>query len=413
MNVLKKEEGITLMVMVITVVILAILFAVTIEELTGNSGFITQIKSTAERENVEIDSNQRKIDHLKEGMQDQENDGVNSIPIENNINLAISNTQDKQCTVKLNIPTFKDNITKIEYRIAKQDQSYSNWMQYSQNPISLEYTFYEMELEEDYKIQAKLTYLDETEQEGELLSNEITVRVYDPIQRYGNLVNGYIAKGHPEDTWKLLYCDDDYAYLIADIPKYHNSSSNYHQQQDGTSIGVIGRRLNPTFETEVGFSEKQNGYAISGIEYLTNTSQWEDYLDEDGNALYAIGSPTFELFANSYNHLTSNTIIPIAVNSDEPVEEEEVWKQNCGYVLNTEMQLEKDGILTMYAGNTLLASPRYTESNGSTDGILRTYVSSNRLFLSYTTIYNYTSFYYRPVVCMPRNKIYGYELTAE
>ena len=45
-------------------------------------------------------------------------------------------------------------------------------------------------------------------------------------------------------------------------------------------------------------STNDNAKAVA---YLMDQNVWDEYKDSEGNAAYAIGSPTLELYANSYN----------------------------------------------------------------------------------------------------------------
>lgn len=61
MNVYKNEKGVTLIALVITMTILALLFSAVLNELLGNSSFISQMRQTRTEEEMSQKSRPRSI----------------------------------------------------------------------------------------------------------------------------------------------------------------------------------------------------------------------------------------------------------------------------------------------------------------------------------------------------------------
>ena len=143
--------------------------------------------------------------------------------------------------------------------------------------------------------------------------NEITIGDAVDSDRYGDKVD-YVSK-YEEDSgttlgWRLFYKDNNYAYIICDklVGEYRPSDyyANKERYQDGSKVSVIGKKLNPIL-LKVGkhFKETYNQPNIKANAWFTDTDFWKDYEDKEGKALYAIASPTLDLFLASFNATAS------------------------------------------------------------------------------------------------------------
>ena len=128
--------------------------------------------------------------------------------------------------------------------------------------------------------------------------------------KYGWKVKEYQVEKNETGCWRLFYQDTNYTYLISDncIGDYCPSDM-YTTVRDekgelkyktGKDVSTIGQKLNPTISSL--FIESNETETIRATAWLTDTSDssmWSKYKNAD--AVFAIGSPTAELFSASYN----------------------------------------------------------------------------------------------------------------
>ena len=127
-------------------------------------------------------------------------------------------------------------------------------------------------------------------------------------------MDGYISQKEKDEginlTWRIFYHDDNYVYLISSkedgsntvescqLDQYPGSTKTYNGSADITDSFL--QSLNSQWFGVLGStpSTKNNAKAVA---YLMDQEVWDEYKDSEENAAYAIGSPTLELYANSYN----------------------------------------------------------------------------------------------------------------
>ena len=128
---------------------------------------------------------------------------------------------------------------------------------------------------------------------------------------------------------------------------------------------------------------------------------WDEYKDSEGNAAYAIGSPTLELYANSYNKTS------IANSREHQIEITDCT--SIGYSENT-----SNGWLSTEFNNGIynngsssywwLASPYYISSIGVFN------VDGYRGYLGYNSVISSSGL--RPIVIIPKSK-FQYKIVPE
>ena len=143
----------------------------------------------------------------------------------------------------------------------------------------------------------------------------------NPQKYYGAKVTNYTAGGA---TWRIFYVDtaDKYkdgtntVYLIAEYDDNRvqalgtkNADNTYTVNAYQSSTTKI-REMNPTWKeyrqsvAESDWSENEKAAA-----YLCDTSKWTTYYDST-KANYAIGGPSLEMYADSYNKThNSNSLV--------------------------------------------------------------------------------------------------------
>ena len=170
---------------------------------------------------------------------------------------------------------------------------------------------------------------------------------------YGEKVTNYTANGA---TWRIFYVDTtnkygdgiNSVYLIADYDdnrtqilgtKTNNEYKAYAYQSDKTKI----REMNPTWNeyrkniAESNWSENEKATA-----YLCDTSKWTTYCDIT-TAKYAIGSPSLEMYADSYNMTHDSTSI---IYTCTPTVGTEATNVGNGYFVGTNGVYLNNGLYT-------------------------------------------------------------------
>ena len=221
------------------------------------------------------------------------------------------------------------------------------------------------------------------------------------IEKYGYIVPEYTVKSSEMSTnvWKLFYQDNNYTYLITDETVGKYKPSDYYttieneadelKYQTGADVSIVGQRLSSKL-LEAGnfFTEINTNINMRTTAWLTDTSEtsmWNEYKNSD--AVFAIGSPTIELYVASFNATSDlNSASKITLEVD-----------NYGYKSDTSSnQLKMNYNYGIYNNNSLnwwIASPA---ANSGGYGLL----ISNRGNFNTTTI-TFCSSGVRPIVCIP------------
>ena len=135
------------------------------------------------------------------------------------------------------------------------------------------------------------------------------------VGNYGKKVVGYSSKAESGYTgdWRLFYQDAEYTYIIMDgVTEEEYKPRDYYttvQKEDGTlkyqtgaDVSEVGQNLSSMLEENGTFFIEDNANTnIRTTAWLTDTEYWEEYTDEAGNAIFAIASPTAELYVASFN----------------------------------------------------------------------------------------------------------------
>ncbi len=130
------------------------------------------------------------------------------------------------------------------------------------------------------------------------------------VINYGDKVNYVSQKEETEGinlTWRIFYDDENYVYLISskqdgsntvDSCVLYDYISNYETGSEAVQQDL--RYLNSKWYETLGDTPSTYSNA-KAVAYLMDQNIWSEYKDSTGNASYAIGGPTLELFRNSYN----------------------------------------------------------------------------------------------------------------
>ena len=366
---LEKNKGITLIALVITIIVLLILAGVTIATLTGNNGILT--KATQAKEEMTQASAEEKVN--VEVLGSYGNDG--------NINMDMLN----------------ENLQNVE------SLTYNGEKLSSDNVIS------------------KLPAIVNVDGYDVLISgpaDAATVKE-NASMYYGAEVTGYECESDGVSKWRIFYSDGTSIYLIADdyihydnTPETkqgnklfpygdyrYNFESVYKDYNGSNSINDkvkiwLGKYLS------YGSNATNTQGSINGVAYMLDTDIWNDYVG--GDAQYAIGGPTIEMFCESYKDTHPDKYIEYdAVTNGYKIK----WNTDTEYATDLELVEDYNHIYVRSDGNINTAFGMWIASP-SADNI-RNLIATNKNSI---TRGQYNHYYgnlwgLRPIVCLDSNVI--------
>ena len=266
-NSLKANKGITLIALVITIIVLLILAGVTITALSGENGLLTRASDASRETEIASVKEQAQID-ITNWMTEK---------IKNGENAFLEDWQE--------IKQILD-----EANSGAENKYYKNVTEEGvETPNG-----YIIPIEELYIVEPKPVFD----------ANNLTIGEAINVENYGKKVTNYTKKTSAMSTeiWRLFYQDNNYTYLITDdaVGRYETDIDSY---ANGTEVSIVGQKLNPELLNKGGiFTATNEDTSIKATAWLTDTSEtamWAEYKNED--AVFAIGSPTLELYIASYN----------------------------------------------------------------------------------------------------------------
>lgn len=373
-NIKKNSNGVTLIALVITIIVLLILAGVSIAMLTGDNGILNQAINSKEetiiaeqKEQISLAYNSAKVKNVNEKV------------------LATDLYEEFLANGLKNVQTSGENPIII---IFDDKKSYT--------------------LDTDGKINLV------TGNAKEILDNASTT--------YGAVVTNYDIDSSTGVHWKIFNSDGINIYLIADdyvnyeiIPNskennklnrsdsYPNSAyftnvlNDYNGSSDITNNNPTYKWLNKYYEKQY-ISENKNMKAVA---YMLDTNIWNKFKED--TALYSVGGPTLEMLFSSYNNKYKTSYEFQAANNigylirKTPDEE---WSARIPGLFET-----TDELYTINNKNSALsywiASPSNYSSNQYDLGayLLSTYYSGSVTY----SFYDAKDIGFRPVVCLKNN----------
>lgn len=300
----KKERGITLIALVVTIIVLIILAGVSINLLFGNYGVVTKAKEAKNK---------------MEAAQYEEE--LKMCVLELQADAVTNGTDFSMETIRKNlVEKVKkvENTTDIEFPIKESETK----------PEGI-YKGYEFYIDEKYVVHVgdkKTDQTDKTEPDTIKTKNISAQDIKnDPETYYGLKVTNYISQNGQSD-WKIFYSDGDHIFLITGeyvntdetnriSPLTKMSSSGYDTWWDRGEFDEFQTVDTETLirfkATEYTLEDKDDYWGAKCVTTLLNDNNWTSYLDEEINgkrkAEKAIGSPTFEMWRDSWNTRYKNS----------------------------------------------------------------------------------------------------------
>ena len=285
----KKEKGITLIALAVTIIVMLILAGVTIAALTSENGIINQANIVKEKNKVAKTEEEAKLEYS---------------------NLIL----EKQMEGHGEETELSDVIEKLE------ENGYETGEKDGKNYIKIGEYYYEIKLEN-----AQVSIAKERTEGITVGSSKITAKkiaqTADKTGIYGEKVTNYTCPNTTGvSTWRIFYADTENIYLIANdyinidnVPKKEkivdNDSSGNHSRLSmqnvlsdypggATSIdSIIANKWLSSYWKNNSTSTNSN---IKAVAYMLDTNAWNT-LYKGENAEYAIGGPTLEMFVKSWN----------------------------------------------------------------------------------------------------------------
>ncbi len=273
---MKREKGITLIALIITIIVLLILAAVSIATLSGENGLLTKAGDAKTETEIEDIIERAKIDILGTQAENESGDIT------------------KEQFVKI-LNDYFDGVPTVQ--ALPEDLSTLTLITKAQ------YGSHAIKISNIYNC---------TFGKGDTTPTFDTLTIGEAINtdKYGWKVPEYTVTTEKFTTgvWRLFYQDSSYTYLITDecVGSY-KPSAYYSSYTSGTDVSKVGQKLNPMISSL--FTSANTSTNIRATAWLTDTSNkgmWSNY--KNGDAVFAIGSPTAELFAASYNNRINKSI---------------------------------------------------------------------------------------------------------
>ena len=353
-----KQRGITLIALVITIIVLLILAGVTIATLTGENGILTRASEASKETEITSVKEQAQLDitNWMAGELENGRDGI------------VNDWEDIKSILDSANPD-----TENRYYVSVTEEG--------------------IETPNGYLVPIDELYTSNSggEDEPAFDANDLTIGTAINADKYGQKVTNYTVKTSEMSTniWRLFYQDSNYTYLITDeCIGIYKPSNYYSPYTNGSMVSIIGQKLNPMLlEAGTFFVEMNIDSSILTTAWLTDTTNWSTYVDDE-DVVFAIGSPTLELYVASFNATASaNGATPIAT----------LTLGTHGYRMPARVELETSYNYGIYNKNLQskwwIASPT---SGGSGQFVVN---ASERIFSDFSV--SNSSFAVRPIVCIP------------
>ena len=255
----RREKGITLIALVITIIVLLILAGVTIAALTGDNGILNQA-GKAKDKTTEAESIER-------------------VQVEVAGSYGLDGTIDKE--------QLNKNLGNIAgLKIGESNFGGENIVK--ELPVTVTLNGYDIGIDANGGV----------EKIPEIIAK---IRA-NPQAYYGKKVTNYKASDSDTNTYKIFYVDKDNdfkdgyntIYLKADVSDTVSYSTSYDANQ------TLIKKMNPLWGEKRGTSESSWNSNEKASAWLCDPSKWTAYCDTD-KANYAIGGPSVEMYVKSYN----------------------------------------------------------------------------------------------------------------
>ena len=309
-NFKKNVNGITLMALVVTIIILLILAGISIGMLSGDNGILgqagnakTQTDIAQEKEIIDLAvvhaMGESKYGDIDETYFTNELEKNNATVKKSGNKHKVTFSSGRQYEVDQdgNIKEKKFNPNALEISELNENAStYFGW-----DVINYTETLPENLHDTKWQLFYAGAIDGETEERIYLISKEYVKNTVLPVK---NRATPIIVDG------------SDYKAFFSDYNQGNPNNGVIPQYANSTTIGTIGQNLNRKFYSYLKANSTTSSYNnIRAVAYMLDVAIWEDF--KGTQADYAIGGPTVELLFTAYNkykNLTGNTTYLTDVN---------------------------------------------------------------------------------------------------
>ena len=257
----KLSEGITLIALVVTIVVLLILAGVSIQMLAGEDGIIKRGGEAKEETVIGQEKEQIEMAYVSAAINNLSG-SITEDNLRTELDKILDDTGKEENIKKTKVKTNNDKTLNVLFKETSHNYNVDN-----KGKVRLKKNI-------DYPT----------------LATETT------ISNYGDYVNynmDYDNDGDTSDDWRIFYNDGECIYLIASdfamVSEYMTGYSGYCS----LNLNMLGYKD-----------------AESAIDFLSNKENWNSLLDNK-LANYAIGTPDLEIFVNSWNQKHTNEKIDV------------------------------------------------------------------------------------------------------
>ena len=335
----KKQKGITLIALIITIVILLILAAVTIDVAIDGKLFDTA-KDAVDRTNDRVSQAQAEIDEIMSEWEKLEGNGTGG---------EIPDTTPPEGEIIINQVTKESITITVKARDLESGLAESGTFAYYLNTESTArstgtsntYTYTNLAGGTQYTI--KVIVKDQAGNEKEVTTTAKTQEIVsasviaqNPELYYGKEVENYGIiydnTAGASNKWRIFYADEENIYLITDDyihADYAPDSANYEIYVNSNnyklSFNNVYKDYTGAVDIDSTFANKwlsayypSNSTSINtnirAVAYMLDTDIWNPIYKNE-YAEYAIGGPTLEMFCASYKDTHPNKYIECTANS--------------------------------------------------------------------------------------------------
>ena len=300
----KRERGITLIALVITIIVLLILAGVSIAMLTGENGILNQAQKAGKQTDKASIIEQVRTDIL--GKQAENNSG------------------------DISVGELKEILDKYFKEVPKENEITEDWLKTAELTANENYGEYKIKVSEIYNGNLKETIITladiKEEQKKELYGCYVTN--YEPSSN-----ESIVIDENTPGKWMIFHMDEEHIYLIAsdyitsvpdgkaggkpnmggyeNYPRglaFSNILNDYTDEDNDGQIEIseIGMKLNNEYFYVKNY--KNDNDAMKAVAYMVDTDVWSGFKSDEAD--YAIGGPTIEIFFESYNKTHQNSEYP-------------------------------------------------------------------------------------------------------
>ena len=332
---MKKTDGITLIALIITIIVLLILAGVALATLTGQGNIIENAENAVGKYNNSVKGEQILLNTIEKYLENYTNSGEVEEEDKNN---PIVTVTDGEETIEEGADneiskyfTIDPNGTSPIKTVVYTDTSDGDKEVTNTNTLSVGTHIIKCTVTKETGVSASATKTIVVEAKKPVVIDKEEIS-NNPKEYFGGYVINYTTpSGDPNVKWRIFYADESNIYLITDNyihSDYMPNSKSYQLITSGRYVATFGAvykdyigasnitdpRISKWINYVKSFQNADNEN-IRCVAYMLDTDVWGNIYANSDYAEYAVGGPTLELFCASYNKTHTNKFIEYTNNS--------------------------------------------------------------------------------------------------